>query len=177
MATYQSSVGAQLAAYERNLQRFVRATLLQGGRKFRSRMMRERLSGPPGLNKKKGRLRRSLRYRVFSGGSSIALRAQIGGPIAPYAELHEEKGRLAFQRVFREEAEQTVDALRTGIQFLAGSSSGVTAAAGAFETGAEELGLELGSALGRFDPGTRRGQRNLAPGRRLRAKVLSKIGV
>lgn len=171
MGVYTSSIGDQLQRFEANVKRMVRGAMLQGARRFRSRMMRERLSGPPGVYKKTGALRRSLitggkslGLGVLQGSGHIRYRAQIGGTMAPHADKHEQSGKLAFRNTFAEEARNTVDAIRTGFQFLA-------------------KGTDLGDILGfvapdvdidrsaaatevrrRFNPRTSNGRRNIKTG-------------
>lgn len=119
MATaFQSRLAPQLKNHERRIQWVVRGQLLRGGREFRARMLHERMSGPPGVFKKTGRLRRSLIYKTFPEGDSFILRSQIGGSIAPYAVEHEERGRLAAKRIFAEKAQEIMDSIRATMEFV-----------------------------------------------------------
>jgi hypothetical protein len=133
-------------------------------------MMRERLSGPPGLYRKSGRLQRSLRYKVYAGHEESALRASIGGNIAYYAAQHEAAGKLGFKRVFVEESKLTIDELRMALRFVvAGAGQSVGAAAASAELALEapseltagERAREAEWAKERFNPATRFGQKNL----------------
>jgi len=170
MSVYTSSVAPQLAAFQREVAAVTRRVLLGGGRRFRSRMMRERLSGPPGVYRKSGRLQRSLMYKVWAGPGESALRASIGGNIAYYAAQHEASGKLGFRRVFIEECKLTVDELRMALRFVASQASqSVGAAAAIAGVALEEIGglsaadtaREASWAKERFDPKTRFGQKNL----------------
>lgn len=166
MAAYRSSIGPQLEAFQRNVKRMTIGMLRQGLRTFRARMVRERLSGPPGVYRKSGRLKRSLKtgggdLGVREVGKVIRMSASIGGPIAYYAEGHEKAGRLGFGRVFREEAEKTIDGIRTGFEFLAKGTGLGGGLVGFSVTGPEvEAGLE-GELSDRFNPRTSLGRRRL----------------
>lgn len=120
MASYRSSVASQLAQAEQRVRTFVYRTLIDGGRRFRARMVRERLSGPPGVDRVTGRLKRSLRYKVAQSERMVVINAAIGGVGAKHARALEDGGLLEFGRVFREEAARMLDAIRVGLKFLGG---------------------------------------------------------
>src|SRR5262245_34358 len=133
----------------------VRRFLLAGGRRFRARMMAERLSGPPGVYRKTGRLQRSLQYKTEASPKGYDLRASIGRG-APYAEDHEDRGRLHFQRIFDQEGKRTEEEIRLGLQILArnparagelssGAASAVEAVAGGADAARAALLGELGA--------------------------------
>jgi hypothetical protein len=82
-------------------------------------MIRERLSGPPGVNRKSGRTIRSLIQSMERAGSSYKLSYSIGGPIAPYANKHEESGAIGFRTTFASSMIEVVENIRIGLQFLA----------------------------------------------------------
>lgn len=125
----EAAVNAQVSQFKSNVVRFTRATLNDGGKKIRRRMIRERLSGmkyprnraPAGapLARKRGTLQKSLRYRTRDQGDVVTLDTSIGGGEAYYADRWEDEGRLQFRRVVQEEMVHIQDALRTGFAFLA----------------------------------------------------------
>lgn len=176
MGVYTSSIGSQLQRFEETVKRIIRGAMLQGARRFRSRMMRERLSGPPGLYKKTGKLRRSLitggpqgggTLGVRQGSGHIRYRAQIGGSIAPYAAQHEQAGRLEFRRLFNEEAAKTIDAIRTAMQFVASGTPGFDVA-GFVAFSDLESGFDRDASAAesrrRFSTRTSSGRRNIRTG-------------
>ena len=130
MPLFRSSIAGQLAGFEREVKGIMTRVLFAGGNRFRNRMKRERLSGPPGLYVKTGRLRRSLKLvrQPGLGSSEIGIVYAIGGDMAPYAEEHEAAGRLGFRRVWGEEAQKTIEELRLAVQFVRGQG-GVLAGA------------------------------------------------
>lgn len=153
MGTYSSSIGGQLGAFERNVKGFVRKTLLAGGRRFRSTMNRERLSGPPGVYKVSGKLKRSFRYTVEIGNGSGSLDAQIGGGAAPYAQDHEEQHRIEFKNTFEREARTMLDEISAAMQFFARNpveSGGAEPIQGNITEGNDDGGGERGQLLGQL---------------------------
>lgn len=126
MAVYRSSVGAQLSAYERHVDNFVRVSMNQGGQRIRSRMVKEQLSKPTeasrgvfGVRRRKGDLQRSLYTRPTKQGFVWALVAALGfGGIAPYAEEHEKRGRIRFLALVEQEFRVILDGIRTGLEFF-----------------------------------------------------------
>lgn len=127
-AQIKLGVADQARAFGAAAQRIAVATLRTGGRRFRARMERERLSAPrpmimergkrlkmsdtAPLSVKTGALKRSLRYQLLRETSAVTLQAKIGGGKAYYADKWEDRGRLQFGRIFGEEAKRTEDELR-----------------------------------------------------------------
>ncbi len=143
------SVTSRVEAYERNVKAFVRRSLLYFGRRFRARMMTERIGGGPlsVMKVKSGRQKRSFRYKLVESPYGYRLEAQIGGGAAPYAQDHEDRGRLEFQNTFEQEAQSTLSAIETGLQFFERNPFGGQIGAAA-SGGAAEGGIEGGSAVG-----------------------------
>jgi hypothetical protein len=140
-AGFKLGLAEKLRGFEREVERFARATLNAGGRRFRARMVRERLSGfkqprgkaPSGapLAKKTGVLQRSLMYKPEKSGSGMSLTVSIGAGAAYYAERYEREGRLQFQRLLEQEARRIEEDLRYGFEAIArtaGQASGVVGA-------------------------------------------------
>ncbi len=137
MALYQSSIGDQLARAERQIRAYIRRMLLEFGRRFRARMMRERIGGNGSVLKvKTGKLKRSFRYQLVETAGGLRIEAQVGGGAAPYAEDHEELSRLEFQNTFQQEADKVLAEIQVGLEFFA-RNPGVEASAGVGDAGAE----------------------------------------
>lgn len=115
------TIRSQAEAYMRSVRGFVRRTLLDFGRRLRSRMMVERIGGGPqsALQVKTGKLKRSFRYQLVETATGYSIEAKVGGGPAGYAEDHEDRGRLEFQNTFEQEAQGALSAIETGLQFLA----------------------------------------------------------
>lgn len=157
MGTYTSSIGRQLAAFEKNVQGLVRKTLIDGGRRFRSTMNRHWLSKPKGSTGQgvatvSGKLKRSFRYVVDVTSSSGSLEAQLGGGAAPYGQDHEEQHRIQFKATFELEAKSMVDSIRAGLEFFARNpgQAGPGPAQVAVQEGNDEGGGERGALLGQL---------------------------
>jgi hypothetical protein len=119
-----ASAAVQVARFEKSVRTFVRKTLLDFGRRFRARMMRERIGGGGSvLNVVTGKLKRSFRYDLVETARGFRIDGQIGGGPAPYAEDHEIFGRLEYENTFQTEAKQTIDEIRTGLLFFAKNPS------------------------------------------------------
>ena len=169
----RSTVRAQIGRFRSEVYAMVRRIFRLGGREFRRRMMRERLSGPPGVYPKSGRLQRSFSYGTYARGGKILFSAQIGGAIAYYAEIHEASGALGFLRAYREEAAKMMDSLQSAFQLLAkhaalgglslGDAAGFAAPLGFEDSNDDALLQEEKSFKQRFSSG-RRGFRNRATG-------------
>jgi hypothetical protein len=131
---YRSSISGQLAGFEREVRGIMTRVLFAGGNRFRTRMKRERLSGPPGLYARTGRLRRSLRLdRKPLGSTEVGVFYAIGGGMAPYAAEHEANGRLGFRRVWGEEAAKTIEELKMALRFVRGRGGKFGGAIGGLE--------------------------------------------
>lgn len=139
MATYTSSVGRQLAAVEKNADAFVFRTLKAAGHKFRTRLVRERLSRPvtgkvypaeakrlalakAPLARKKGLLARDAQYLVTGTRGQRTLTVLIGRR-AYYAEQHENSGRLHFRKIAQQELEQALESIRIGLPLAISGAS------------------------------------------------------
>ncbi len=113
------TVEAQANAYERNVKAFIRRTLLDFGRRFRGRMMTERIGGGPqsALQVKTGKLKRDFRYKLVETPYGYKIEAEIGRT-APYANDHEDLGRLEFVNTFEQEAETALSSIESGLKFF-----------------------------------------------------------
>lgn len=69
-----------------------RRELQRGARNFKSRMLRERLSGRPGLRRITGATARSLTATVTGTKDTLRLRAGIGNRSTPGVRIHEGGG-------------------------------------------------------------------------------------
>lgn len=182
MPVYTSSVAPQLAAFKRTVEAVTRRVLISGGKRFRSSMIRERLSGPPGLYRKSGRLQRSLMPTYTQSPDRVVMGYKIGGTIAYYAAQHEAGGKLGFRATFAREAVQTIDELRMALRFVipgAAREAGLAAGGALLDVVGMDLptaGAETSWAKERFDPKTRFGQKNLQGRSRWMKSTLSKYG-
>jgi len=191
MGGFRSSIAGELQAFVANVLRFVRDALKQGGRDMRRRMIRERLSGPPGLNRKSGKLIRSLDYTTSGNDNFVKLQFSIGGHGAHYAEQHEQSGALGFRRLFAVVALEIVENIRIGFAFFARGGtggdlsftlSGVGDLDGSGMAALSQLqrvrrGESAFSTMARFAPKTNRGYQNLKPSKRLKAEALKSAKV
>lgn len=119
MGSYSSTIGDQLARTERQIRAYIRRMLLEFGRRFRARMMRERIGGNGSVLKvKSGKLKRSFRYQLVETSGGLRIEAQVGGGTAPYAEDHEERNRLEFQNTFEQEAGKVLAEIQVGLEFF-----------------------------------------------------------
>lgn len=100
---------------------FTRTTLQRASRTAKQRVISERLSGKPGLNRRSGRLQKSVRFTVTAPGPDRQkLSGKVGGKQAPYAVIHERHGRLGFEKVFQEEYDRTLPIITRGIKQIIG---------------------------------------------------------
>lgn len=146
--------------------------LFAGGNRFRNRMRRERLSGPPGLYRKSGKLYRSLQpvRQPPLAVNEIGIFYRIGGTAAYYAAHYESEGRLAFQSTWAEEAKKTVEELRNTLRVVRSTAGGLagiveTAEAGigaVTEAGAEVIAREAEWQKNRFAFGGKTSSRVIA---------------
>ncbi len=144
MATYSSSIGQQLGNLDRQIKAYVRRMLLEFGKRFRARMNRERIGGHGSvLNVKTGKLKRSLRYALVVEGNSMRIEAKIGNR-APYAEEHEDRGRLEFENTFKQEADKILSEIQAGMEFFGRNPAG--AVGGNVTEGNEGGGADPGRA-------------------------------
>ncbi len=174
MGTYGSSIGGQLSRLERGMQGFIRRTMLDFGRRFRARMNRERIGGKGSvLNVKTGKLKRSLEYHLIVTPTTMRIDAQIGGGAAPYAQDHEDFGRLEFDNTFKIESETTLSEIATGIEFFSRNPSASAGGGNVTEKNDDGGGGDAGRAQllselrGHFDK--KREARKLSRSRRWRS--------
>jgi hypothetical protein len=126
VASYRSSIANQLSAFERHVDGFVRQSLNQGGQRIKQRMFREQLSKPQeapakafGVKRRSGTLQRSLYTKPRKAEGAWVLEATLGkGGMAPYAEEHENRGRIRFLDLVAQEFRVILDGIRTGLEFL-----------------------------------------------------------
>lgn len=81
----------RFAAVARGL---TRRELQRGARNFKTRMLRERLSGRPGLRRITGRTARSLKATVSGTANTLRLNARIGNAQTPGIRIHEGGGTI-----------------------------------------------------------------------------------
>lgn len=124
MTVFRSSIGPQLAAFERQVESFVTTSLKNGGARIRRRMSLEQLNKPKeaprkmfGLRRKTGRLDRSQQHIVVNAGGVITLTQSIG-KTAYYAEKYEDWGQIAFIALAEAEFKGILDGIQTGLQFF-----------------------------------------------------------
>lgn len=157
MGFYESSIGRQLAAFQREAERLTRFSQLEGGRLFRSRLIKEQMSRPPrqpgepyqksqpgdGIRRKSGQAIRSIRNAVQQDGQNIRWKASAGAGAAYYVEDHNARGLINFGGLFAEVARFVLDQLAARYSFLA-RNPGVRASVGSVEQ--ESLGGEFSAA-------------------------------
>jgi hypothetical protein len=178
MANYQSSVAPQLSRVEREIDQYLFRQLKSAGKRFRARLVRERLSRPlpsggkvypaeakrlalakAPLARKKGLLARDVQYFVVRSGNSRTLEF-VTGRRAYYAEQHEQSGRLKFREIARQEVERAREDIRIGLPLVLNNVRG-----GGLPATVLDAGDEAAIALKEVSFGARSDARGLGFGK------------
>jgi len=163
---YQSSIGKELAKYQKDVQYWIRGRLLDTGKRWRKRLIRERLSGPPGVFRKTGRLVKSVRYKTKANqDGTVKIDMWLDTNIAPYAADLERRNLIGFKRIAAEEQNKAVKEIRAGIQQFGkgkfGKKINLDSLVPEESSVPDTLSAEAASTKERFNAFTSKGRRNL----------------
>ena len=97
-ARSSASVASEIDRAAKQYRSLTRGVLQKSINNFKRRMLRERLSGRPGLNKKTGRTAQSLEAKLRVLKTTFRISAKIGNRSTPGVGIHETGGTIRPKR-------------------------------------------------------------------------------